>query len=138
MNQITKVSNPTYTNFSAPISEPNKPFSSLDHKYTPEELLQYNEGRVAFSLGLKPTTIEHNFWHARRMAFNQCSLTGTTHSWYIRLNETFENIWFAFAQLWKYIFLLKRTIAMNRSQLTFVKKGERNSTSFCTQSSTTG
>ena len=56
-----------------------KPFDGLDHKYTLAEHLQHIEARVTFSFGLQPTTLHENmFWHARRMASMQCSLTGTT------------------------------------------------------------
>ena len=43
----------------------------------------YNiEARVTFSLGLQLTSEhEYKFWHARRLAFIQCSLTGTALSW---------------------------------------------------------
>ena len=83
------MSHPTYFNSSTSISEPIKPFDGLDHNYTPEEYLQHIEARVTFSLGLQPTSEhEYKFWHARRMAFIQCSLTGTALSWYIRLNDT--------------------------------------------------
>ena len=72
------MSHPTYINSSTSISEPIKPFDGLDHNYTPEECLQHIEARVTFSLGLQPISEqEYKFWHARRMAFIQCSLTGT-------------------------------------------------------------
>ena len=50
-------------------------------------------------LHLQPIS-EHEciFWHARRMAFIQCSLTGTAFSWYIRLNDTYKQVWHAFVQ----------------------------------------
>ena len=80
---------PTYINSSTSISEPKKSFDGLDHNYTPEAYLQHIEARVTFSLGSQPTNAhEYKFWHARRMAFIQCSLTGTALSWYIRLNDT--------------------------------------------------
>ena len=86
------ISHPTYINFSTSISELIKPFDGLDHNFTPEEYLQHIEARVTFSLGLQPTSEhENNFWHARRMAFIQCSLTGTALSWYIRLNDTYKH-----------------------------------------------
>ena len=96
------MSHPTYINSSTSISEPIKPFDGLDHNYTPEEYLQHIEARVTFSLGLQPT-LEHEyiFWHARRMAFIQCSLTGTALSWYIRLNDTYKHDWHAFVQAFK-------------------------------------
>ena len=96
------MSHPTYFNSSTSISEPIKPFDGLDHNYTPEEYLQHIEARVTFSLGLQPTSEhEYKFWHARRMAFIQCSLTGTALSWYIRLNDTYKHDWHAFVQAFK-------------------------------------
>ena len=96
------MSHPTYINSSTSISEPTKPFDGLDHNYTPEEYLQHIEARVTFSLGLQPTSDhEYKFWHARRMAFIQCSLTGTALSWYIRLNDTYKHDWHAFVQAFK-------------------------------------
>ena len=93
------MSHPTYINSSTSISEPIKPFDGLDHNYTPEEYLQHIEARVTFSLGLQPTSEhEYKFWHARRMAFIQCSLTGTALSWYIRLNDTYKHDWHALVQ----------------------------------------
>ena len=99
---LNTISHPTYKNSSTSISEPIKPFDGLDHNYTPEEYLQHIEARVTFSLGLQPTSEhEHKFWHARRMAFIQCSLTGTALSWYIRLNDTYKHDWHAFVQAFK-------------------------------------
>ena len=96
------LSQPIFINSSTSISEPIKPFDGLDHNYTPEEYLQHIEARVTFSLGLQPTLEqEYKFWHARRMAFIQCSLTGTTLSWYIRLNDTYKQDWHAFVQAFK-------------------------------------
>ena len=96
------MSQPTYINSSTSISEPNKPFDGLHHNYTPEEDLQHSEARVTFSLGLQPTSEhEYKFWHARRMAFIQSSLTGTALSWYIRLNDTYKHDWHAFVQAFK-------------------------------------
>ena len=96
------MSHPTYINSSTSISEPIKPFDGLDQNYTPEEYLQHIEARVTFSLGLQPTSEhEYKFWHARRMAFIQCSLTGTAFSWYIRLNDTYKHDWHAFVQAFK-------------------------------------
>ena len=96
------MSHPTYINSSTSISEPIKPFDGLDHNYTPEEYLQHIEARVTFSPGLQPTLEhEYKFWHARRMAFIQCSLTGTSLSWYIRLNDTYKHDWHAFVQAFK-------------------------------------
>ena len=96
------MSHPTYINSSTSISEPIKPFDGLDHNYTPEENLQHIEARITFSFVLQPTSeYEYNFWHARRMAFIQCSLTGTALSWYIRLNDAYKHDWHAFVQAFK-------------------------------------
>ena len=96
------ISQPTYINSSTSISEPIKPFDGLDHNYTSEEYLQHIEARVTFSLGLQPPSEhEYKLWHARRMAFIQCSLTGTALSWYIRLNDIYKHDWHAFVQAFK-------------------------------------
>ena len=79
------MSHPTYINSSTSISEPIKPFDGLDYNYTPEEYLQPFEARVTFFFGLQPTSEhEYKIWHARRMTFIQCSLTGTALCWNIR------------------------------------------------------
>ena len=96
------ISQPSYINSSSSISEPNKPFEGLDHNYSPGEYLQLIEARVTFSLGLQPTSDhEYKFWHARRLAFIQCSLTGTALSWYIRSNDTYKQDLHAFVQAFK-------------------------------------
>ena len=102
------MSQPTYINSSTSISESIEPFDGLYHNYTPEEYLQQIEARVTFSLGLQPTS-EHEYkcWHARRMSFIQCSLTGTALSWYIRLNDTKNMIGTLLYKLLKKIFLTK-------------------------------
>ena len=71
--------------------------------------------RYTFSLGLQPTTL-HKFiyWHATRMPFLQCSLTGTALCWYIRLNDTYKQDWSAFAQLFNKQCLLKRMPTIHR------------------------
>ena len=85
----TTISNPAYMRPSASISEPINQFDGLNHNYTPEEYLQHIEARATFPSGLQPTASpENKFWHARRMAFIQCSPTGTALSWNIRLNDT--------------------------------------------------
>ena len=99
---MSTLSTPTYINSATSISEPIKPFDGLNHNYTPEEYLQHIEARVTFSLGFQPTTVnEYKFWHARRMAFIQCSFTGTALSWYICLNDTYKQDWNAFLQAFK-------------------------------------
>ena len=98
----SSVSHTTYINSSTSISEPNKPFDGLDHNYTPEQNLQLIEARATFSLDLQPTSDhEYKCWHARRMAFIQCSLTAKALSWYIRLNDTYKQGWHAFVQAFK-------------------------------------
>ena len=93
---------PIYINSSTTIPEPIKPFDGLHHNYTPEEFLQQIEARVTFSLGLQPTSDhEYKYCHARRMAFIQCSLTGTALSWYIRWNYSCTQDWHAFVQAYK-------------------------------------
>ena len=99
---LSTLNTPTYINSATSISEPIKRFDGLDHNYTPEEYLQHIEARVTFSLGLQPPTAhEYTFWHTRRMAFIQCSLTGTALSWYNRLNDTYKQDWHAFVQAFK-------------------------------------
>ena len=64
--------------------------------------LQHIEARVTFPLSLQPTSDhEYLFWHARRMAFILCSLTGTALSWYIRLNDTYKQDWYALVHAFK-------------------------------------
>ena len=107
------MSQPTYINSSTSISEPIKPFDGLDHNYTPEEYLQHIEARVTFSLGLQPSSEhEYKFWHARRMAFIQCSLTGTALSWYIRLTTPINMIGTLLYKLSKNNFPHKRALIM--------------------------
>ena len=134
------MSHPTYINSSTSISEPVKPFDGLDHNYTPEEYLQHIEARVTFSLGLQPTSEhEYKFWHARRMAFVQCSLTGTALSWYIRLNDTCKHDWHAFVQAFKKQFSSQKNAYYAQVEaLNLTKKDNETGTSFCTQSSTAG
>ena len=104
---------PTYINSSTSKSEPIKPFDGLDHNYTPEEYLQHIEARVTFSLGLQPTSgHEYKIWHARRMAFIQCSLTRTALSWYIRLNDTYKQDCHSFVQAFKKQFSSQKTLIM--------------------------
>ena len=55
---LATISNPTYIDSSASISEPVKPFDGLNHKYTPEDYLQHIEARVTFWQELQPST-EH-------------------------------------------------------------------------------
>ena len=108
------ISQPTYINTPTSISEPIKPFDGLDHNYAPEEYLQHIEARVTFSLGLQSTSeTEYKFWHARRMAFIQCSLTGTALSWYIRLNDTYKHDWHAFVQAFLLCTILRKDILID-------------------------
>ena len=78
----------------------------LIKKNTPEDYLQ---ARVTFSLVLQPSTShEYKIWHARRLAFIQCSLTGTALNWYIRLTDTYKQDWSAFVQAFKKPFLSQK------------------------------
>ena len=105
------VSHPTYINSSTSISEPIKPFDSLDHNYTSKEYLQHIDARFTFSLGLQPLSAhEYKFWQVRRMAFIQCSLIGTALSWYIRLNDTYKQDWHAFVQAFKKHFASQKNV----------------------------
>ena len=72
-----------FMNMSASIPEPMKPFDGLDHSYTPEEYLQQVEARLTFAIGEEPQNnpIKYKSWHNRRMAYIQCSLTGTALDW---------------------------------------------------------
>ena len=107
------ISTPTCINSSTSISEPIKPFDGIDHNYTPEEYLQHIEARFTFSLGLQLTSVhEYKFWHARRMAFIHCSLTGTALSWYIRLNDTYKHDWPAFVQTFRKNSPCRNTLTM--------------------------
>ena len=101
---------PTFINSSTSISEPIKPFDGLDHQYTPEQYLQNIDARVTFSLGLQPLNpFEYKYWHARRMALIQCSLTGTALDWYINLHDTYKQEWNSFIQLFKKQFSSQKT-----------------------------
>ena len=132
---LTTIKTPTYINSSASISEPIKPFDGLDHNYTPEEYLQHIEAHVTFSLGLQPTTAhESEFWHARRMAFIQCSLTGTALSWYFRLNDTNEQDWHAFVKAFKkQISSQRNTYYAQVEALSLVKKDNETVRNFATK-----
>ena len=76
-------------------------------------------------LGLQPTTVnEYKFWHARRMAFIQCSLTGTALGWYIRLNDTYKQDWNAFVQAFKKQFSSQKNAYYAQVEaLSLTKKG---------------
>ena len=78
----------TFMNMSASIPEPMKPFDGLDHSYTPEEYLQQVEARLTFAIGEEPQNnpIKYKSWQNRRMAYIQCSLTGTALDWYTNLH----------------------------------------------------
>ena len=121
---FTTIPNPTYINSSTSISERIKPFDGLDHKYTPEECSQHIEARVTFSLGLQLTNShEDKIWHAQRMAFKQCSLTGTALRWYIRLNDTNKQEWSPFVHAFKRQFSSQKNAYYAQVEaLTLVKK----------------
>ena len=82
----------------------------------------YNiEARVPFSSVLQPTTThEYKVWHARRMAFIQCSLTGSTLSWDIRLNDTYKQDWSVFVQAFKKQFSQRNAYYAQVEALTLV------------------
>ena len=122
---LSTLNTPTYINSATSISEPIKPFDGLDHNYTPEEYLQHIEARVTFSLGLQPPTAhEYKFWHARRMAFIQCSLTGTALCRYIRLNDTYKQDWHAFVQAFKKQFSSQKNAYYAQVEALSLKKGQ--------------
>ena len=93
----------TFMNMSASIPEPMKPFDGLDHSYTPEEYLQQVEARLTFAIGEEPQNnpIKYKSWHNRRMAYIQCSLTGTALDWYTNLHISYKQQWNSFVQLFK-------------------------------------
>ena len=88
-----------------------KPFDGLDHSYTPEEYLQQVEARLTFAIGEEPQNnpIKHKSWHNRRMAYIQCSLTGTALDWYTNLHISYKQQWNSFVQLFKKQFSSQKT-----------------------------
>ena len=101
----------TFINMSASIPEPMKPFDGLDHSYTPEEYLQQVEARLTFATGEEPQNnpIKYKSWHNRRMAYIQCSLTGTALDWYTNLHISYKQQWNSFVQLFKKQFSSQKT-----------------------------
>ena len=101
----------TFMNMSASIPEPMKPFDGLDHSYTPEEYLQQVEAILTFAIGEEPQNnpIKYKSWHNRRMAYIQCSLTGTALDWYTNLHISYEQQWNSFVQLFKKQFSSQKT-----------------------------
>ena len=101
----------TFMNMSASIPEPMKPFDGLDHSYTPEEYLQQVEARLTFAIGEEPQNIpiKYKSWHNRRMAYIQCSLTGTALDWYTNLRISYKQQWNSFVQLFKKQFSSQKT-----------------------------
>ena len=101
----------TFINMSTSIPEPIKPFDGLDHSYTPEEYLQQVEARLTFAIGEEPQNnpIKYKSWHNRRMAYIQCSLTGTALHWYTNLHISYKQQWNSFVQLFKKQFLSQKT-----------------------------
>ena len=101
----------TFINMSASIPEPIKPFDGLDHSYTPEEYLQQVEARLTFAIGEEPQNnpIKYKSWHNRRMAYIQCSLTGTALDWYTNLHISYKQQWNSFVQLFKKQFSSQKT-----------------------------
>ena len=101
----------TFMKMSASIPEPMKPFDGLDHSYTPEEYLQQVEARLTFAIGEEPQNnpIKYKSWHNRRMAYIQCSLTGTALDWYTNLHISYKQQWNSFVQLFKKQFSSQKT-----------------------------
>ena len=101
----------TFMNMSASIPEPMKPFDGLDHSYTPEEYLQQVEARLTFAIGEEPQNnpIKYKSWLNRRMAYIQCSLTGTALDWYTNLHISYKQQWNSFVQLFKKQFSYQKT-----------------------------
>ena len=101
----------TFINMSASIPEPMKPFDGLDHSYTPEENLQQVEARLTLAIGEEPQNnpIKYKSWHNRRMAYIQCSLTGTALDWYTNLHLSYKQQWNSFVQLFKKQFSSQKT-----------------------------
>ena len=101
--QYIPVQHDTFMNMSASIPEPMKLFDCLDHSYTPEEYLLQVEARLTFAIGEEPLNnpIKYRSWHNRRMAYIQCSLTGTALDWYTNLHISYKQQWNSFVQLFK-------------------------------------
>ena len=101
----------TFMNMSASIPELMKPFDGLDHSYTPEEYLQQVEARLTFAIGEEPQNnpIKYKSWHNRRMAYIQCSLTGTALDWFTNLHISYKQQWNSFVQLFKKQFSSQKT-----------------------------
>ena len=101
----------TFINMSASIPEPMKPFDGLDHSYIPEEYLQQVEARLTFAIGEEPQNnpIKYKSWHNRRMAYIQCSLTGTALDWYTDLHISYKQQWNSSVQLFKKQFSSQKT-----------------------------
>ena len=109
--QYIPVQHDTLMNMSASIPEPMKPFDGLDHSYTPEEYLQQVEARLTFAIGEEPLNhpIKYRSWHNRRMAYIQCSLTGTALDWYTNIHISYKQQWNSFVQLFKKQFSSQKT-----------------------------
>ena len=109
--QYLQMPQDTFINMSASIPEPMKPFDGLDHSYTPEEYLQQVEARLIFAIGEEPQNnpIKYKSWHNRRMAYIQCSLTGTALDWYTNLHISYKQQWNSFVHLFKKQFSSQKT-----------------------------
>ena len=111
----------TFINMYASIPEPMKPFDGLDHSYTPEECLQQVEARLTFAISEEPQNnpIKYKSWHNRRMAYIQCSLTGTALDWYTNLQISYKQHWNSFVQLFKKQFSSQKN-CLQRSSRSYV------------------
>ena len=110
--QYISIQQDTFINTSASIPEPMKLFDGLDHSYTPEDYLQQVEVRLTFAIGEEPQNnpIKYRSWHNRRMAYIQCSLTGTALDWYTNLHISYKQQRNSFVQLFKNNFHLKKQL----------------------------
>ena len=76
----------TFMNMSASIPEPMKPSEEPQNNPT-----------------------KYKSWHNRRMAYIQCSLTGTALDWYTNLHISYKQQWNSFVQLFKKQFSSQKT-----------------------------
>ena len=136
--QYIPIQQDTFTNTSASIPEPMKPFDGLDHSYIPEEYLQQVEARLNFAIGEEPQNIpvKYRSWHNRRMASIQCSLIGTALDWYTNLHISYKQQWNSFVQIFKKQFSSQKTAYYAQVEAMSLMKKGNETTSFRSQSTT--
>ena len=136
--QYIPIQQDTFTNTSASIPEPMKPFDGLDHSYIPEEYLQQVEARLSFAIGEEPQNIpvKYRSWHNRRMASIQCSLIGTALDWYTNLHISYKQQWNSFVQIFKKQFSSQKTAYYAQVEAMSLMKKDNEATSFRSQSKT--